>query len=85
MQKFFVILCTVFLMSTVADAQILPYPKTAKVAQNDTYFGVNVADPFRWLEDDHAVETTQWVEEQNRVTFDYLEKIPYRQQVKARL
>ncbi len=88
MQKFFaalMLLCTIFLITTFAVAQMLPYPKTAKVAQSDTYFGVNVADPFRWLEDDHAAETTQWVEEQNRVTFDYLEKIPYRQQVKARL
>ena len=75
----------IFLSNTFAVAQMLPYPKTAKVAQSDTYFGVNVADPFRWLEDDHAAETTLWVEEQNRVTFDYLEKIPYRQQVKARL
>ena len=88
MQKFFaalMMLCAVFLLTTLAVAQMLPYPKTAKVAQSDTYFGVNVADPFRWLEDDHAAETTKWVEEQNRVTFDYLEKIPYRQQVKARL
>jgi len=75
----------VFLSNTIAVAQMLPYPKTAKVAQSDTYFGVNVADPFRWLEDDHAAETAQWVDEQNRVTFDYLEKISYRQQVKARL
>lgn len=88
MQKFFaalMLLCAIFLINTFANAQMLPYPKTAKVAQSDAYFGVNVADPFRWLEDDHAAETTQWVEEQNRVTFDYLEKIPYRQQVKARL
>lgn len=88
MQKLFTaltVLCAVFLITAFANAQMLPYPKTTKVEQTDTYFGVNVADPFRWLEDDHAAETTKWVEEQNRVTFDYLEKIPYRQQVKARL
>jgi len=81
----FAVWMLVLLSNTLAIAQMLPYPKTAKVAQSDTYFGVNVADPFRWLEDDHAAETAKWVEEQNHVTFDYLEKIPYRQQVKARL
>jgi len=79
------VLAAFFLMSIGASAQTLLYPKTAKVAQRDAYFGVNVADPYRWLEDDRSPETAKWVEAQNRVTFDYLEKIPYRQQLKARL
>ncbi len=68
-----------------ATAQALQYPKTAKVDHVDTYFGVTVPDPYRWLEDDNSAETAKWVEEQNKVTFGYLEKIPYRTTIKARL
>ncbi len=65
--------------------QKLLYPNTKRVDQVDTYFGVKVADPYRWLEDDNSAETAKWVEEENKVTFGYLDKIPYRQNVKARL
>ena len=61
------------------------YPQTKKVAQIDDYHGVKVADPFRWLEDDNAPEVKAWVEEQNRLTFGYLEKIPYRSAILKRL
>ena len=66
-------------------AQKLQYPPTKKVEHVDTYFGESVPDPYRWLEDDNSAETAQWVAAQNEVTFGYLEKIPYRAQVKARL
>ncbi|HEY9284835.1 MAG TPA: prolyl oligopeptidase family serine peptidase [Pyrinomonadaceae bacterium] len=66
-------------------AQRLQYPATKKVEQFDTYHGVRVADPYRWLEDEKSPEVAKWVEEQNKVTFAYLEKIPFRQQVRARL
>jgi prolyl oligopeptidase len=66
-------------------AQRLEYPKTKKGDQVDNYFGVTVADPYRWLEDENSPETKQWVEDENKVTFGYLEKIPYRQAVKSRL
>ena len=61
------------------------YPQTKKVAQIDDYHGVKVADPYRWLEDDNAPEVKTWVEEQNRLTFGYLEKIPYRPAILKRL
>ena len=67
------------------NAQTPKYPDTKKVDQTDTYFGIKVPDPYRWLEDDNSAETLQWVKEENKVTFDYLSKIPYRQQVKDRL
>ena len=67
------------------SAQNLQYPQTKKVDHFDTYFGVKVADPYRWLEDENSPETRQWIEEQNKVTFGYLERIPFRQQVKQRL
>ena len=61
------------------------YPVTKKVEHVDEYHGVKVADPYRWLEDENATDTTAWVEAQNRVTFAYLEKIPFRAQLAARL
>jgi len=66
-------------------ADKLHYPTTKRMDQVDTYFGKQVADPYRWLEDENAPETKTWVEEQNKVTFGYLEKIPYRPRVKSRL
>jgi prolyl oligopeptidase len=73
------------LFSTISIGQGLDYPQTRKDHQVDDYHGVKVADPYRWLEDDNSAETAKWVEAENKVTFGYLEKIPYRAQVKARL
>ena len=56
----------------------LQYPATKKVDVAEEYNGVRVADPYRWLEDDNSKETAAWVQEQNKVTFSYLEKIPFR-------
>jgi protease II len=61
------------------------YPDTRRVDHVDTYFGEKVPDPYRWLEDENAPETAKWVQEQNKVTFGYLRKIPYRRKIKARL
>lgn len=61
------------------------YPVTKKVDTVDTYFGVKIDDPYRWLEDDNSTETANWVSAQNKVTFDYLSKIPFREQIKKRL
>ncbi|MGB2077405.1 MAG: prolyl oligopeptidase family serine peptidase [Pseudoalteromonas tetraodonis] len=63
----------------------LNYPETKKGTVVDTYFGENVADPYRWLEDDMSDETAQWVKTQNNLTFSYLEQIPYRDTLKQRL
>jgi len=65
--------------------QSFDYPKTRKVDHVDTYHGVTVPDPYRWLEDDTSAETAAWVEAQNKVTFGYLEKIPYRKSLAARV
>ncbi|MCA2412771.1 prolyl oligopeptidase family serine peptidase [Vibrio chemaguriensis] len=58
------------------------YPKTRKDSVVDTYFGHDIADPYRWLENDRSEETAQWVSGQNSVTFDFLGQIPYRQQIR---
>ena len=63
----------------------LQYPGTAKVDSVDTYFGSEVADPYRWLEDDRSAETEDWVQRQNELTFSYLEDIPFRDDLKNRL
>lgn len=64
---------------------ILPYPQTKKLAIKDNIFGTPVEDPYRWLEDDLSAETKQWVEEENKVTQNYLEQIPFREAIKSRL
>ncbi|MBC7937365.1 MAG: S9 family peptidase [Rhizobacter sp.] len=61
------------------------YPDTKKDKQTDNYFGTQVADPYRWLENDNSAETKEWVLAQNQVTFEYLDKIPYRKQWFAEL
>jgi len=61
------------------------YPETKKLDSVDTYFGVEVKDPYRWLEDDRSAETAEWVKAQNKVTFSYLNKIDYRDKLKKRL
>ncbi|MDO8928869.1 MAG: S9 family peptidase, partial [Bacteroidota bacterium] len=61
------------------------YPPTAKGDVKDTYFGTEVEDPYRWLEDDNSAETGEWVKTQNELTFNYLEKLPFRDQINSRL
>jgi prolyl oligopeptidase len=63
----------------------IEYPLTKKVDVIDSYFGTKVPDPYRWLEDDKSAETAAWVKEQNKVSFGYLEAIPFREQIKSRL
>lgn len=61
------------------------YPKTDKIEVKDTFFGTEVTDPYRWLEDDMSNKTADWVKAQNEVTFGYLNKIPYREALKNKL
>lgn len=63
----------------------LTYPETKKVDTVDNYFGTDVRDPYRWLEDDMSDETAEWVASQNKLTKDFLTKIPYREDLKKRL
>ncbi|MBC2843956.1 prolyl oligopeptidase family serine peptidase [Winogradskyella flava] len=64
---------------------IVDYPETKKVDTIDSYFGQDIPDPYRWLEDDRSEETEAWVKSQNEVTFGYLDNIPYREELKDRL
>ncbi|MDO6719395.1 prolyl oligopeptidase family serine peptidase [Psychrosphaera sp. 1_MG-2023] len=63
----------------------LVYPVTQKGDVVENYFGIDVADPYRWLEDDMSSETAAWVVAQNEVTNSYLSNIPYREKIEKRL
>lgn len=71
-------------MKASASSPIV-YPPSKKVEQVDDYHGINVADPYRWLEDADSPETKAWVEAQNKVTFGFLESIPERARLRERL
>ena len=73
------------IISCQKNSQIVNYPSTKKIATEDTYFNSQVIDNYRWLENDNAVETKNWVDKQNETTFSYLENIPFRNQIKNRL
>jgi prolyl oligopeptidase len=87
MKKTLLILTAMTLIASCkpGDKSPVQYPETAKTDVVDTIFGVPVADPYRWLEDDMSDETAEWVKMQNVVTFGYLETIPYREEIRTRL
>ena len=70
---------------TAYSDQPLVYPQTKQVDHVDEYHGIQVADPYRWLEDLDSAETAAWVAAQNKITFGYLEEIPARQKIKERM
>lgn len=83
-----IIIASATLCSLTMNAQMhtpISYPHTEKGTTVDDYFGTNVQDPYRWLEDDRSKETERWVRAQNDVTFKYLDKIPFKSKIKARL
>jgi prolyl oligopeptidase len=71
--------------NTSPKMEKLTYPETKKVDTVDVYFGTSVSDSYRWLEDDRSEETEQWVVEQNKVSDQFLSKIPFRQNIEDRL
>jgi prolyl oligopeptidase len=80
------LIITIILFSCNSDShKKINYPVTKKGDVVDTIFGTPIPDPYRWLEDDMSAKTASWVKEQNAVTFGYLEKIPYRKQIRERL
>jgi prolyl oligopeptidase len=93
MRKKILTLTIIFLLAFIPACQKqggesqehLTYPASNKIDHVDDYFGMNVEDPYRWMEDDTSDEVKKWVDAQNAVTFAYLEKIPYRDKIRQRL
>src|SRR5215216_627719 len=80
------IVCGQSAVRSVAPGASRPaYPVARKSDQMDDFHGMKVADPYRWLEDLDSAETKAWVEAENKLTFDYLNQIPERAAIKARL
>ncbi len=65
--------------------KIMTYPQTEIIPVNDTYFGTEIVDPYRWLEDDLDPKTKNWISRQNENTYSYLSQIPYRETIKKNL
>lgn len=65
--------------------ETIKYPQAKKVDSVEVRFGEKIMDPYQWLEDDRSKETEAWVEAENKVTFDYLSKIPFRDGFKKRI
>ncbi|MBQ3026079.1 MAG: S9 family peptidase, partial [Alistipes sp.] len=63
----------------------LKYPETVREGVIDNYHGTEIADPYRWLEDDNSERTAAWVKAQNEVTFGYLNSLPQREAIRERL
>lgn len=78
-------LLTGIMATSCAQQKAISYPQTATVDTVDTYFGVSVPDPYRWLENDTSAATASWVKAQNEITNNYLEHIPFRQDLLKRL
>lgn len=81
------IILTLFLpiMTTALSQAKIIYPVSPKDHVVDTYFGVQVKEPYRWLENDTSAVTALWVKAQNKVTYNYLAQIPFRNDLKKRL
>ena len=82
---FLILVFAVGLIAGGPENVSLNYPKAKTVNQTDDYHGVKVADPYRWLEDTDSEDTRAWVEAENKLTFGYLEQIPYRSAIRERL
>ena len=85
MKKTILLLSGIMVMSCTPQQKKLTYPKAEKVDTVDVYFGTEVADPYRWLENDTSAATAAWVEAENKVTNEYLAQIPFRKQLLERL
>lgn len=84
-RKTLVLLNIAFAMSMNAQQFQGKYPDTKKTDQTDTFFGTEVKDPYRWLEDDLSADTKEWVISENKLTFGYLDQIPFREKLKNQL
>lgn len=69
----------------VFSAPAINYPETRKEIVVSEHHGITIEDPYRWLEDDNSTETKAWVEAQNEITREFLDKIDTRDEIRDRL
>ncbi|TWU57900.1 Prolyl endopeptidase precursor [Rubripirellula reticaptiva] len=74
-----------FSFAQTGSATAMKYPDTVTVDVTDDYFGRKVNDPYRWLEDTESEATAAWIEAENKVTQNYLQSLPQREPIRARL
>ena len=85
-QKYFKNIFTIYLvMISISCDSAVEYPVTNKITHSDFYHGVEISDPYRWLEDDMSDETGEWVKAQNKVTSKFLAKIGFRKKLERRI
>jgi prolyl oligopeptidase len=80
-----VFLAGIMLLGLSCERNRIKYPETQKINVVDNYFGVEVVDPYRWLEDDQSNDVAEWVLAQNKTTSEYFSQIPFRGAIKERL
>lgn len=80
-----ILMSSLMILGACRQETKLTYPVAEKDNTVDNYFGTEVPDPYRWLENDTSQATADWVEAENQVTGGYLAKIPFREQLKQRL
>ncbi len=85
MKKLLYLLLGTMAISCSKQPASITYPITEKDQTVDNYFGVEVPDPYRWLENDTSQATAEWVKAQNQVTNSYLEKLPFKKELLKRL
>ncbi|MCY4298005.1 MAG: prolyl oligopeptidase family serine peptidase [Flavobacteriaceae bacterium] len=83
MKKWMPLMALLFILNSCDSG--IKYPQTEKIPVVDTYFDTEIIDNYRWLEDDLSPETAQWVEQQNKTTFGFLDNIPFRNQIQQKL
>ena len=81
----YVAAATLITGSLVAQTPALDYPHPRKDGTVDEYFGTKVADPYRWMEDLNSPELKAWIDAENAVTFRYLDGLPARDALRARI
>ena len=79
------IIAICFVMVVIGCDTAIDYPETNKISHSDFYHGIEISDPYRWLEDDMSDETGEWVAAQNKVTSKFLNKIGFRKKLERRI
>src|SRR5256885_9742281 len=83
--RFLALVAAVLLTLAQNTAAQFKYPAAPTSNQVDDYNGVKVADPYRPLENPDSPESRKWIEEENKLTFDFLKTIPERDRIRKRL